>query len=220
MNAIDCITGRSSVRAFRPDPVPRELLLEVIEAARWAPSYKNTQPWEVAILSGDKKAALSELLLKKLENRDPITPDLTTPKNWPEAEQKRIDHLIQSRQEATGIDLSAPENVLRSRRANFRFYNAPHGIFLFQDNSLTEWSLFDLGLFAQNLMLSARAKGLGTVPQAFLTDYAKEVKEFLGLAESKRLVLGISIGYPDPESPANAMRSDRTEASELIRWYE
>jgi nitroreductase len=220
MNAIDCITGRSSVRAFRPDPVPRELLLEVIEAARWAPSYKNTQPWEVAILSGDKKAALSELLLKKLENRDPITPDLTTPKSWPEAEQKRIDHLIQSRQEATGIDLGAPENVLRSKRANFRFYNAPHGIFLFQDNALTEWSLFDLGLFAQNLMLSARAKGLGTVPQAFLTDYAKEVKEFLGLAESKRLVLGISIGYPDPESPANAMRSDRTEASELIRWYE
>ena len=220
MNAIECITGRQSIRAFRPDPVPRELLLEVIDCARWAPSYKNTQPWEVAILSGDKKAALSELLLKKLENREPITPDLETPKSWPEAEQKRINHLIQSRQEATGIDLSAPKNVLRSKKANFRFYNAPHGIFLFQDKALTEWSLFDLGLFAQNLMLSAHAKGLGSVPQAFLTDYAKEVKEFLGLPESKRLVLGISIGYPDSEAPANALRSDRSDASELIHWYE
>lgn len=220
MNAIECITGRKSIRAFRPDPVPKELLLEVIDCARWSPSYKNTQPWEVAILSGDKKAALSERLLTKLENRDPITPDLPTPKSWPEAEQKRIDHLIQSRQEATGIDLSAPENIVRSKKANFRFYNAPHGIFLFQDKSLTEWSLFDLGLFAQSLMLAAHAKGLGSVPQAFLTDYASEVKAFLGLPDSKRLVLGISIGYPDLEAPANALRSDRSDVSELIHWYE
>ncbi len=220
MNAIDCITGRKSIRAFRPDPVPRELLLEVIDCARWSPSYKNTQPWEVAILSGGKKDALTELLLEKLEQRDPITPDLPTPSSWPASEQKRIDHLIRSRQETTGIDLSAPENVLRSKKANFRFYNAPHGIFLFQDQALTEWSLFDLGLFAQSLMLAAHAKGLGTVPQAFLTDYAKEIKAFLGLPDSKRLVLGISIGYPDMESPTNALRTDRSDASELIRWYE
>ncbi len=220
MNAIDCITGRKSIRAFWPDPVPRELLLEVIDCARWSPSYKNTQPWEVAILSGGKKDALTELLLEKLEHRDPITPDLPTPSSWPAAEQKRIDHLIRSRQETTGIDLSAPENVLRSKKANFRFYNAPHGIFLFQDQALTEWSLFDLGLFAQSLMLAAHAKGLGTVPQAFLTDYAKEIKAFLGLPDNKRLVLGISIGYPDMESPANALRTDRSDASELIHWYE
>ena len=77
--------------------------------------------------------------------------------------------------------------------------------------------MFDIGLFAQNLMLSAHANGLGTVPQAFLTDYAQHVKKFLGIPESKRLVLGISIGYPDMESPVNSQRTDRVETEDLIR---
>jgi nitroreductase len=77
-----------------------------------------------------------------------------------------------------------------------------------------------MGLFAQSLMLAAHAKGLGTVPQAFATDYAKDIKTFLSIAETKRLVLGISIGYPDMESPVNAFRTDRVETDELIKWVE
>jgi nitroreductase len=88
---------------------------------------------------------------------------------------------------------------------------------LFQDSSLTPWSVFDMGLFAQSLMLAAHAHGLGTVPQAFLTDYAEHVKKFLGIPESKRFVLGISIGYPDMDSPANKFRTDRVNTDEIVR---
>ncbi len=218
MDALECIRNRKSIRKFKPDPVPREVLTEVLETARWSPSYKDSQPWEVIILSGEKKDALSRMLLEKLENRDDPTPDLPAPRVWPAAEQARIDQLIRSRQEATGIDLSAPENVVKSKKANFRFYDAPHAVYLFQDASLSDWSLFDLGLFAQSLMLAAHAKGLGTVPQAYATDYAKEVKQFLAIPESKRLVLGISIGYPDLDSPINALRTGRMEVDELVTW--
>jgi nitroreductase len=91
-------------------------------------------------------------------------------------------------------------------------------MFLFQDSSLPTWSIFDMGLFAQSLMLVAHAYGLGTVPQAFVTDYAADVKQFLGIPESKRLVLGISIGYPDLESPVNKFRTDRIETDEIVRF--
>ncbi len=220
MDAIQCITGRRSIRRFKPDPVPPELLSEIIDTARWSPSYKNSQPWEVVLLSGEKKQALSRMLLEKLENGDNRCPDLAAPTSWPEAIKARIDHMMQARQKATGIDLSAPENVIKSKRANFNFYHAPHGIYLLQDCSLSEWSLFDLGLFAQSLMLAAHAKGLGSVPQAYLTDYAEEIKEFLAIPASKRLVLGISIGYPDLDAPANNMGRERVESSEFVTWME
>lgn len=220
MDAIECIKNRMSIRKFKSDPVPQELLREVVQIAQWSPSYKNSQPWEVFILSGAKKKQLSEMLIGLFEEGRDNCPDIAAPESWPEAEGARIAHLFKKRKEATGIDLSDPVIMQKAKIANFNFYGAPHAIYLVQDGSLSQWSLFDMGLFAQSLMLAAHAKGLGTVPQAFATDYAQDVKKFLGLPESKRLVLGISIGYADMESPANALRTDRSETVEILSWME
>lgn len=220
MEAIDCIKTRKSIRKFKPEPVPKEVLEEIIETARWSPSYKNSQPWEVTVVSGDKKEALSKRLLELLGSGRQKEPDLPEPESWPQAEGQRISALIAQRKEALGVDLSDPEVIKQARMANFNFYGAPHVIYLYQESSLTPWSLFDLGLFAQSLMLAAHARGVGTVPQAFVTDYAAEVKEFLGIPESKRLVLGLSTGYPDPEDKVNNLRTERAEVSEFVDWLE
>lgn len=220
MDAIECIKTRKSIRSFKPEPVPRDLLLDVVDAAKWSPSYKNSQPWEVIILSGEKKEALSKMMIELLEGGAEPTPDLPAPRSWPPAEDGRIAHLYRTRTEATGVDLNSPEMVKKAKRANFSFYRAPHVIYLFQDATLTSWSLFDLGLFAQSLMLAAHARGLGTVPQAFATDYAGQIKTFLDIPETKRLVLGISIGYPDGESPMNKLKTDRAASDELVEWIE
>jgi len=218
MDAIECITTRMSIRKFKPEPVPEEVLLEVINVAKWSPSYKNTQPWEAIILSGEKKEALSKMLIGLLESGTEPRPDLEAPTSWPAAEGARIDHLFKTRAAATGVDLSDPANIKKGKKANFRFYGAPHAIYLFQEASLTLWSLFDMGLFAQSIMLAAHANGLGTVPQAFVTDYAQDVKKFLSIPETKRLVLGLSVGYPDMESPVNAFRTDRAQTDEIVKW--
>jgi len=220
MDALTCIETRMSVRGFTEQPVEQAVLRDVVATARWSPSYKNSQPWEVLIVSGEKKKKLSEMLLGLLEAGEQPTPDLPEPGAWPEREKALIDHLYASRKEATGLDLNDPKIIIGAKKANFRFYNAPHGIFLYQNGDLSSWSLFDLGLFAQSLMLAAHARGLGTVPQAFLTDYAAQTKEFLGIDPGKRLVLGISIGYPDPDSPANKMRTDRMEVADFLTWVE
>ena len=220
MGSVDCIRTMMSIRKFKPEPVAKDVLLEVFNIAKWSPSYKNSQPWEAVILSGPKKEALTNRMIDLLEKGTKPCPDLPEPESWPPAEGARIAHLFKKRAQATGIDFSDPEVVKQAKRVNFGFYGAPHGIYLFQDASLTPWSLFDLGLFAQSLMLAAHAVGLGTVPQAFATDYARDIKKFLAIPETKRLVLGISIGYPDLESPANALRTDRMETDELVQWLE
>lgn len=220
MDAIECIRTRMSIRRFRPEPVPKELLLSVIETAMRSPSYKNSQPWEIAIVSGEKKNALSEMLLSLLEKGERPEPDLPEPEKWPETLQKRIQSHLMKRSTFLGIDITSPEAQKKAKRANFKFYGAPHGIFLFQDSDLTEWSILDMGMFAQTLMLAAHASGLGTVPQAFLIDYSKEIKRFLGIPDSKRLILGISIGYPDLEDRANSYRSERVKVEEVLRWIE
>ncbi len=220
MDAIECIKNRMSIRKFKPEPVAQDILRDVVETAQWSPSYKNSQPWEVVIVSGDKKNGLSDLMLELLDKGTENCPDIEAPQSWPKAEEARIAHLFKQRKEASGIDLADPKVMLIAKKANFKFYGAPHAIYLFQDDSLSQWSLFDLGLFAQSLMLAAHAKGLGTVPQAFATDYAQDVKKFLDIDKSKRLVLGISIGYPDMESPANAFRTDRSPTDDIVRWLE
>ncbi len=220
MDTLECIKTRRSIRKFTTDPVPRKDLEELIETARWSPSYKNSQPWQAIILSGNKKQELSKMLIGLLEERKTNSPDLVAPTSWPEAEQKNISHLLAKRMELTGIDLGAPEMIVKAKKANFNFYYAPHAIYLYQDASLSEWSLFDIGLFAQSLMLAAHAKGLATVPQAFATDYAKEVKECLGIPASKRLILGLSVGYPDMDSPVNAYRTERADIEDFYSWME
>ncbi len=220
MDALECIKTRQSIRAFTNQPVERRVLEEVLEAARWAPSYKNTQPWEVVVLTGGKKKALTAMLLELFEKGAPPTPDLPEPGEWPPAEQARIERLYRTRAERLGVDLRDPEVIRKAKKANFAFYNAPVAVYLFQEAVLSQWSLFDLGLFAQSFMLAAHAKGLGSVPQAFATDYAAQTKEFLGIPASKRLVLGLSVGYPDTASPANSLRTDRDPVAAFTRWLE
>lgn len=220
MEAMECIKTRRSIRKFKPEPVVKEVLAEIIQTAQWSPSYKNTQPWEVIVLSGAKKEALTRLMIQMLEKETASCPDLPEPKSWPAAEAARIDRLMKRRAEAMGTSMNDPNALKQAKKANFGFYGAPHEIYLFQDGSLSLWSLFDMGLFAQSLMLAARAKGLGTVPQAFATDYAQYIKEFLGIPKTKRLVIGIAIGYPDMQAPENAVRSDRGAVDELVRWME
>jgi nitroreductase len=220
MDALECITTRRSIRRFKPDPLPREVLMEVIDIAKWSPSYKNSQPWEAVICSGAKKEALSTMLLELLAKDARPSPDVPAPQSWPPPEAARIQDHFQHRRASIGVDLGDPDHIKKAKKENYQFYGAPHVIYLFQDADLSPWSLFDLGLFAQNIMLAAHAKGLGTVPQAFATDYAQEIKRFLDIPDTKRLILGMPIGYPDTGSPEYQYRSHRTETETVVHWIE
>ena len=219
MELLDGIKTRRSYRAYKDTPIPSEVMDRVLEAAGRSPSFTNTQPWEIAVVSGGKKDDLSRILCGLVESGTPTSPDIPLPTSWPaELEGRARDHGAR-RFRALGIERENEQQRNELRMMNFKFYGAPSVVFLFMDSSLTSWSIFDAGLFAQSLCLAAHSVGLGTCLQAALTSYPDAVRQFLGLPKTKRLVIGISIGYPDFGANINTYQSTRISLNEFVSYY-
>ena len=219
MNIIEAIENRRSIRAFKPDTIPYEILKKVLKTAGRSPSYTNTQPWEIAVVSEKKRDELSCELYETASSDTPITPDIQKPLIWPVELDKRAKEHGERRFNVLGIGREDTEKRKNLRLSNFKFYDAPAVIFIFMDKSLGEWSIMDIGMFAQTIMISALEYGLGTCPQAALTDYPHIVRRHLNIPDSKKLVLGISIGYPDKDALLNTYRSIRAEMDEFVKWF-
>jgi len=219
MEALENIKSRQSYRAFKPDPIPEEVMQKIIEAASNSPTYMSTQPWEMAVVTGKKKEQLSQKLLELAKNNAPTSPDIPAPASWPEEMDKRKHEHGARRLDTLGIDREDKEGREKLRLMNFEFYGAPCAVFLYMDGSLGEWSIYDMGLFTQSLLLSAHSQGIGSVIQASVTNYAPEIKEFLGLEANKKLLVCIAMGYPDPDAIINTYRSLKKKPEEFVTWH-
>ena len=220
MEILDGIETRHSIRAFKPNPITRDVMEKILQAASNSPSYTNTQPWEVVVVTGTKKDELGRKLLELAKAKTPTSPDMPIPKSWPSAMEVRSREHGARRLNTLGMARDDQEGREKLRLMNFEFYGAPCAILLFMDGSLGEWSIFDMGLFAQNLILAAHSLGVESCLQASVTNYALEIKKFLGMAESKKLVICISLGYPDEKAKLNTYRSLRQKPGEFTKWYE
>ena len=105
------------------------------------------------------------------------------------------------------------------RLLNFEFYGAPCSLFLFMDATLSAWSIFDLGLYAQTVCLAAHSFGLGTCLQASTVRYPDAIRDFLGISKTKQLIVGIAIGYPDAGAKINQYHSERAAVDTFTQWY-
>lgn len=219
MELLEGIETRKSFRAFKPTPIPQETMAKILKAASKSPSYTNTQPWEVAVVSGKKKEELSGILYGLTKSKVTQNPDLPLPPIWPSELDKRAKEHGARRFKAIGIEREDAQQREEMRLRNFEFYGAPCVLFLFMDNTLTSWSIFDMGLFAQSILLAAHSFGVGSCLQASLTNYPDAVREFLGIPKTKQLVLGISIGYPDIEARINTYQSTRISPDDFVQWH-
>ncbi len=219
MELLEGIKTRRSFRAFKSTPIPEETLRRILQAASKSPSYSNSQSWEVAVVTGKKKEELSRILYNLAKSDVTANPDIPSPRNWLPEVERRIREHHGNRYKALGI---APENEQQRkelRLLNFEFYGAPCVLFLFTDSTLGSWSIFDMGLFAQSVSLAAHAFGLGSCLQALLAWYPDAVREFLGIPKTKRLILGISMGYPALEAKINTYHSTRVGLNAFVKWY-
>ncbi len=219
MELLEGIETRRSLRAFKSTPVTKEVLEKILKAAGKSPSYTNTQPWEVAVVSGAKKEELSRILCELVESNSTPDSDLPSPGDWPPELERRAREHGMRRFQAIGIERENVEQRKELRLANFKFYGAPCALFLFTDSTLGSWSIFDMGLFAQTLILAAHSFGVGSCLQASLPGYPDAIREFLGIPKTKQLVLGISMGYPDLEARINTYQSTRVGLDDFVQWY-
>jgi nitroreductase len=219
MELLQGINTRQSIRGFKQTPVPESLLKEVLQAAGRSPSYKNTQPWEVSIVTGKTRDALAEKLFKIASDNTVPHYDFPAPESWPAAMDFRAKDHGTKRFNALGIgrDDSKLRNELRLQ--NFKFFGAPCAVFFFMDATLEHWSALDMGLFLQSFTLAAHGAGLGTCMQASVSGYPDAIRECLGLPASKKLIVAMSLGYPDMEAPINSYHSTRMAVDEFTTWH-
>jgi nitroreductase len=220
METLKAIKTRKSIRSFKPDPIPSEVMNKILQAASASPSYTNTQPWEVVVVSGKKKNELAKKLLNLAKKKALACPDLPIPKDWPAAMDERAREHGARRLSTLGLSRDDGEGREKLRLMNFEFYGAPCAVLLFMDGSLDGWSIFDMGLFTQNLILAAHSLGVESCIQASVTNYAREIKKSLGVAESKKLVICISMGYMDENAVLNTYSSIKQKPDAFTRRYE
>jgi nitroreductase len=209
--AVDAaIKTRHSLRAFLPTPVPRQTVEDILEVARWAPSGTNTQPWQVHVLTG----------LDAEQNAAHKEEYAYYPNEW------RSPYI--DRRRKVGWDLYGLLGIAKTDKArmqhqhgrNFIFFDAPVGLFFTIDRVMQQGSWLDYGMFLQNIMVAARARGLHTCPQAAFTQFHRVIAEELQLAPEQMLVCGMSMGFADPDAVENGLVTERAPVSEFARFLD
>ncbi|WP_036169605.1 nitroreductase [Massilia sp. 9096] len=220
----DAIVARRSIRAFLPTPVAREDIEAILEVAARAPSGTNTQPWNVHVLTGVAKAGLSEAILAAY--RDPEQARQHTeeyayyPREW-------VSPFIERRRKV-GWDLYALLGLQRDNKAgmaaqhgrNYAFFDAPVGLIFTIDRVMEQGSWLDYGMFLQNIMIAARARGLDTCPQAAFTQFHRIIAEQLGLPAEQMVVCGMALGWADPDKIENTLVTERAPAATFARFMD
>jgi nitroreductase len=221
MDILEAIRGRCSTRAYLDKPVARATVEAILDTARWAPSGVNTQPWQVAVVTGATKERISETLLAARKSNEPERPDYAYyPKDWQEPYKTRRKVCGLALYSALQIGKDDAFARLKAWNGNYRFFGAPVGLFFFVDRALSQGAWVDMGMFIQSVMLAARGHGLATCPQASLAEYPDLVRGILDVPDSRALVCGMSLGYPDTAHPVNNYRTEREPVSAFAVWHE
>lgn len=220
MDVAEAIKTRRSIRAFKPDPVPPDIIRDIIGLARYAPSWANTQPWEFAVVTGEKLKAIEDDFIAR-GIRNPNT-DITYPFEFPEPYQTCIRNMLPK-----GITKMTQEYLRLRTMRNFRHYGATTCIYLLINKNLVHqprgtnaWALYDCGSVVQNIMLLAVSKGLGTVAQGHSAVYPDIIKRHINIPDTKLIVLGIAIGYPDTSNPECLSDTSRKSLDSTATFYD
>lgn len=227
------LAKRRTTRSFKSDPVDAKIVDELLEDGLTAPSWSNTRPFLVAVASGEVRDRISKDMLERWSVgsgmisgnlRDKLR-FLFTPKAWPLSDypvMKPYPKSLQPRARRVGKELYGMLGVARGDKKardaqwakNYEFFNAPVEIFVFIQKGLSVFAANDAGLFAENLMLSAQAKGLGTCAQGAVAIWPKAVHKEFVIPKGYKLIYGIAVGYRD-DAEVNTFQANRIGAEEI-----
>ncbi|MFH7044910.1 nitroreductase [Paucibacter sp. JuS9] len=218
------IESRHSMRAFLPTPVARQVIEDILRVASRAPSGTNTQPWQVHVLTGVARQRLSDRIMAVYDDPTELAAHSEEyayyPREW-------VSPYIDRRRKI-GWDLYGLLNIAKTDKArmhdqhgrNYQFFDAPVGLMFTIDRVMQQGSWLDYGMFIQNVMIAARARGLHTCPQAAFTQFHRLIAEELQLKPEQQLVCGMSLGFADPAAVENGLVTERAPVAEFTRFLE
>lgn len=220
MDVFQAVTTRRSIRKFKPDAVPEALIREILDAARWSPSWGNTQPWEIVVVSGESLERYKKANRQRLMDGVTPEPDTAMPGNWPDILKRRYTEVGKKVLTALGIARGDQEARLRYSGDMFMLFDAPCLILFCVDRALCrEYAMLDIGAIQQTVCLLAHARGLGTCILAASASYPALIREILPLQAAKAVIIGVALGYPDGDAPINHFSRERANPDEFITWF-
>lgn len=212
------VTTRRSLRAFLPQAVDQQTLDKVFSVAQRAPSNCNTQPWVVHVASGASLENLRDEMSERFMSGE-FSMDFPYEGSYDGVYKTRQYAAAQALYDSVGITRQDKAERHNQFMRNFTFFDAPHAAFLFLPEPFGLREAADLGMYAQTLMLSMTANGLGSCPQTALSFQAEFIRETLGVAANNKLLFGMSFGYPDPDAAANSCITDRAEVADTVTFH-
>lgn len=213
------LTERWSCRAFEAAAVPHEVIERVLSVAQRAPSWCNTQPWQVIVTTGDATERFRSALSGYAAGQHGAsTPDFPMPERYEGIYRERRRECGWQLYEAVGVARGDRESSGRQEFKNFELFGAPHVAVITTDAGHGVYGAVDTGLYVLAFLLAAQSLGLAAIPQAALALHGQFVHEHFSIPDDRKVLLGISFGYPDRTHPANRYRTNRAELAEVVRW--
>ena len=222
MELFEALLTRSSKRDFEDKPVPKETIDKILAASLRAPSWANSQPWEIAVSTGKTSEFIKKRIYKLASEDDLGNPDFPMPVSsvsWPDKQNANMFEMGKLLYES--LDISRDDTAKRKEIAlyNYHFFGSQTAVFIYMDEKLGHYSILDCGMLIQNILLAAHDLGLGACPQAYLVAYPDVLREIFNLPESKKFLLGISIGFYKKDGAANNIKTSRVELKDAVKYY-
>jgi nitroreductase len=214
----DVLGRRFSCRAFLPQPVPRAIIERILTAAQKTASWCNSQPWRLEITSGAATQKFREAMVQAASSGRPRSGDFPFPREYRGVYLERRRESGFQLYHSLGIARGDKAAYARQALENFNFFGAPHVAIVHTDEALGVYGAIDCGGYVTSFMLAAQALGVATIPQAALASYSDVVRGHFGLADDRRVVCGISFGYPDDAHQANGYRTGRAAIADTVMF--
>jgi len=220
MNVIEALEQRKSTRAFVDKDVEPDKIAQILDAARHAPSGVNTQPWQVAVVTGKAKIKLQKMLEDSFRAGNKAQADyLYYPTEWKEPYKSRRKECGLLMYKTLQISREDKQRQTDQWAANFRAFDAPVMLLFFMQSEMQAGSYLDYGMFLQSIMLAAVEQGLATCPQASLADYPEIIKAELGYPVDTVLLCGMALGYEDKQEKINSYRTSRVDVDSFTQYF-
>jgi nitroreductase len=216
----ELLDERFSCRAFRPEPVPRPTIERILMAAQRTASWCNSQPWQVVIASGEAKERFRKVIHAEAASGAPEDGDFAFPREY------RGVYLDRRRE--SGFQLYNTLGIPRGDKAayakqaleNYNFFGAPHVAIIHTDEALGIYGAIDCGAYVGNFMLAGQALGLGTIAQAALARRAGLIRRHFKLGDDRRVVCGVSFGFPQADHKINSYRTSRAHIADAVSFVD
>lgn len=216
------ITGRRSIRAFLKTEIDTDDIRSILTVASRAPSGSNTQPWKVYVLQGERLKKLSDCILQAhhlpLAENGHREEYNYYPVKWVTPYLERRRKVGWDLYSLLGLGRDNKQGMHAQHGRNYAFFDAPVGLIFTIDRVMEQGSWLDYGMFLQNIMLAAKARGLDTCPQAAFTQYHQIIRDELMLPENEMLVCGMALGYADMSKIENSLVTERDDLTAFVQF--